>query len=660
MLAGAAMLAAQTRTVGPQGQGITEGDRSVFLGSLGIGAPLLSNESRLLPFWKQMVPFQGSADPVGNYVVMCGMLDSIGTDQGPTPYIGYELVSKIGCGALLSNTWGSIWPNAYNLSPSYSGGAALTPATASGSGGVFTYLPNGRVFVIPDGGSVTESPVDPTRTTGFQKVRSFYGIRASGGTISVTVSQNGVALTTKTASTTGTAGTIGYIEHVAADGLLTYGAPTIETTASSGQVDYLGSIVYLRSGALVFQFGRGSTGSTEMATVSNANLTYMQDVLGVSLAIHANKGETNAEIDAWYDRIATSMPKTSHVLIGNSPSFDEANDLRIRERMRLKAAERNLCYFDAYQFLKSYAEMQAMGWTEDATHLTTEPRRLQAGWLANRILNFNLSGEVESVSVLNPVTKRDFHHLEIVRNTARRASFDSLFGSSTGTGWTQTLSRGRNAIGWTTATSNAGVDQSSVDLLLDYQLYGYQDAQYRWQMIENFGTCDSVTAKIAFGTNGFPQFTRSTTGFDWEFGFETIASVLTPWVRFELHDGATRYQSPKFYIPIATGGIGYIKGGGQWHNWALTYDGSGGASKRLRCWVSPSFVANTSAKTSKPILVADWQVAPGNPNWFPATSTTSCSWGALIRGAPASSGSLRILSFETDHNARNPMTLLPF
>jgi hypothetical protein len=545
------------------------------------------------------------------------------------------------------------------LVPAYAGGAAVEPAAPAGTDGNWAYLPNGKIFNIPSGGSVTETPASPFRRNGFQNLRVFYGIRSGGGTLTVTVTQNGVALASKNANTgTGTAGGIGYIEFTSADGLTSYGAPSIASAASVARVDGLGCLVYLRSGAIVLNMGRGNSSSTNMSTVPAANFTYLQNVFGLSLAIHASKGETNAEIDLWYDKVAANMPKVSHLVLGNSPSNDDAEDLQSRERQRLKALEKKFVFFDAGEFFRSHAELLTLGWQGDSVHLSPETWRLQAGWLTNRILNLNFSGADGFRSVMNPATQRDLYDVPYLQNTTRRASFDSLFGTSIGTGWTQTLSRGRNQIAWTTTASTSGTDYSAVDLLLDHALYGYNDSFYRWQMIENFGTCETMTVKIACGTDGFPQFTRNKTGYDWEFGFETISSVLTPWVRFEVHDGTTRYQSPKFYLPLATNGEGYIKGGAIWHNWAMKVDGSGTSSpKRFRCWVAPASVASTSAKTGKPILVADWTVTLGTPNWFPSASTAACSWGVLSRGTPASAGNIKLLGFETDNNFRDPAAL---
>ena len=80
-------------------------------------------------------------------------------------------------------------------------------------------------------------------------------------------------------------------------------------------------------------------------------------------------------------------------------------------------------------------------------------------------------------------------------------------------------------------------------------------------------------------------------------------------------------------------------------------------TKRVRCWVSCSKTGNAIQATVKPMLVADWSVTPGVPNWSAPVSYPNLAWGLFVKSAPAAGGNARLLGMEVDHNFHDPSRL---
>lgn len=650
---------------GVSGDGTGIEDPAAFRDALAIQDELFVNETRLHHLFKALFPFAASTDPIGSFVGIGGTLDSMGTESGVLPILTSEFTRRFGLGAVASASFsGANGPSQASFggtvssSPDFTGGAALVSSD-------FTYLPNGQFYRCPSGSTTTESVRDKSITVGFSRLRCFYGRRSGGGTITFTVTQNGAPLTAKNVNTgTGTPGTIGYVDFVLADGLQPYGIPTLVTTHATATNDYLGSYLFLRSGFVPIRLGLGGSTIDQQSVVPLANITDFAAATNLALLLHASKGDGPGDVAAHATRMASALPSVSHLFIGNSPS-DSGVDEADSATMKAVALDNGYAFFDAYLALKDYALMTSLGWDSDTTHLSVEARQYQAGIILNRIFNrFEMLGASASLgSVRSPVGRHEIFN-DFLRNTARRANLSSTNqSSSSGSGWTILKDRGSHDISWTTAPVSG--NWAGTILLERHRMHGAFPMAARWALMETANGSPQISAKIAFGyESGYPPATLDKAGLTWELGYD---SATTPWVRIELHDGASggavgRQVSPKFYLPLnsAAGDSGYVTGGTIWHNWALKYEGNNNStSKRVRVWCSPSHPSNAASYPVKPVLVLDHTFTVGNAAFLPS-GTPFLSFAALCTGAsPAAGGSMQLQTFEVDHNFDRPTGVLP-
>lgn len=636
------------------GDGTAVTNAESFRQNLDLGRDIFFNEGALLPFWKALMPLQTATPTAGTYVSAWGMGDSMGTGSGPAPYVLDALIARYGIGALVSGTLMNVSGlNGVRLNGTVGGSTALHPPGYDGFAD-FTYWLNGRYYRIPSGGTLTETPVEWTTVVGWSRIKFLYGIRSGGGTLTFDVRQNGVTISggSKSANTgAGTAGSIGVLEITAADGLKNHGALSIVATGSVAESHYLGCVVYLEKGGIIpIQAGCGSQTYEGQNTVSAANWTTMRNAVGCTLTLSASKGETQAGITNHISKLATHLPTSSHILLGNTPTaaadFQDIADNQIYRKM---AFANNLLFVNGHDFALSWAWINTNGMGGDLVHLSTDFNRLFGNFIGQRLHRIAPSSTQPNYSGDRLMTYNDWNLRTQVCDTKVWCPLTSdATESAAGTGWTINKAQGIHSLTWT--TSAGGDSVKGIRSREYFPLSADDNLVVGFTLLENFASTSNVSVRLGFGVNDQPGVTIDRVGLYWEFGFD---SSTTPWVRFIIYDtSGNTSTTDKHYLPLASGGTGYRTGGSTPNRWVIRYDGCGSAIKRLRCWVCTEKSGNTSLATEKPLLVCDTKLTLGSIlAFYPPTSQPNiCFQGVIQTSSPASGGSARLLSLWYDRN----------
>lgn len=678
-LLGVASVLAQTKTVGPQGQGIGTGDRSAFLDALGGGAsgktllqsttpgaaretlellspPIVGNEEAIVHFMDQLMDLQTAPYPGdGKYIVVGAGGDSMGTSTGFNPYVSLELQRRFGQGAVASS---------YLAGGNAGGSGQYTTLVTRGAGATevtenFTYLPNGDYYSLTTAGTatVTETPNSSSISAGYTKIRCWYGIRSGGGTLTFTVSQNGVAIPTKSVNTSvGTANTIGFVDFVAADGLVSNGRPTLVVSNATATSHYLGCYMYLGSGFIPVTVGRGGSSYAQALTSPAANLATFAAAMDMRLCFHAVKEEdkTWGNMGLMMDRWAAQHPRCSHVWVGatESPPSSEAQDPASNAAMRAKCLALKMCFVDGQRLLRDHAYLntigpEARGWNEAdnptiegvdyGPHLSLPARRFIATFIVQKVLlGLQVAGGRFSPQTLSQ------ENLGLLNNTQIPISIWAQTSSVVAASpFTQASATDFGRFTLNSAAGTPPVSSGRAGQLgrITPNLYGRTMLRYR---LFDGQLQDNLTVAIACGATGADEAVLGMSNSSWG-GFRIIHGVATlsgqpvPFIRFAVKtSGTAETLSPIIYHSSTTGPAPY--NGGTWsgsseHIYWVELIGNGGSlTKRFRAWHQPCEPTTGAVNTVQRRMIADWS---GDVLSFTGVGFNERLWFAYISGSPA-------------------------
>lgn len=633
-------------------------------GSIRDGLELLSpvvvgHDEAIVHFMDQLIDLKLATYPAdGKYLVVGGGGDSMGTSSGFNPYVCMELTRRFGAGAIASET--------FQGANSFGSGQFATTITPNNLRvqDNFQYLPNGDYYAIPAGGTFTEIPGSANIHAGFVRVRCWYAFRTGGGTITMTVTQNGVSLTPVVVNTSaGAAGSIGYTDFVLAT---PNGKPTLVVTSAGGTAHYLGTYFYLSKGFVPVSVGRGGSSYAQQLTGLATNINTFCEAMSMRLCFHAVKEEDTswANMMTMMDRWATQHPKCSHVWVGATPSPDGEGvglkDLNSNAAMRAKALALKMCFIDGQRLLRSTTYLRTIGsvagygWNEPpsdgngnntlAPHLSQVASRFIASYILNKVLlGLNTAGERFDKTLLSPESMGRPMDLG---TQSYQAVIWAWTMSNVGTNsFTQTSpDLGRMTITVPAGTPAANSGAVGRFLYQSPQLNNRQVYAYR---ISDGALIDNLQAVIMVGganqnDAGLGMTSNNFGGIRIIHGVDTISSTLVPWVRLAVKGVGTSEQlSPKIYHSSATGAAPY--NGGTWRNtenfYWVEYIGNGTSTmKRLRVWHQPVSNGSSESRLSAPRMIADWSatITLGHNQeagaWFGVVSnSTPSSTGAQPR-----------------------------
>lgn len=630
------------------------------------GTTVVGQEEAIVHFADQLIALQTAEYPADfKYLVVGGGGDSMGTATGFNPYVTLEMVRRFGQGCVGS----PFFTGANNMAVV---GGFTTNVTLAGSAAAvnenFTYLPNGDYYSIPVGGSVTELPQSANVLSGFRKVRCWYGRKSGGGVLTFTVTQNGVALTAKTADTgSGTAGTIGYVDFDATDGLVLNGRPSLVVTDATATSHYLGCYMYLNSGFVPVALGRGGSTYAQALSSNAANLATFCEAMDMRLCFHAVKEEDKdwSDMTDMMDRWAAQHPKCSHIWVGATPSPVPSNnqDPESNAAMKAKALALKMCFVDGQILLRDVDWLQTigsevLGWNQsgDGTgpHLSLPARRFIATFIIDKVLlGLNVAG-----GRFSPMT---------VEAGATAALSDTRIPA---TMWAQTLSNvgttnftqtspdmGKLTVNFPSETPGASTGKAGKFMSVGPRLNSR--SVYRYRIADGL-LVENVNAVIMVGgasQNEIVGLGGTYYGFRIIHGLETISGVPVPWIQFAIRGaGASETVSPKIYHTTATDGAG-IYSGGSWISgtenlYWIEFIGMGtSTTKRFRAWHQPTSAASGTDRVGGRRLIADWSGVITLGGSFDA----STYFGVVASATPTATGVARAISlsaFSVDPSPR--------
>ena len=627
--------------------------------------PIVGHEEAIPHFMDQLITLQTTEYPGdGKYLVVGGGGDSMGTETGFNPYVTLEMIRRFGQGAVASSCLSS--------SNNFGTGQSVMTTTLGGSATVlqtFEYLPNGEYFNIPSGSTVTETPNSANITAGYTKIRCWYGIKSGGGTLTFTVSQNGVALTAKNVNTSvGTAGTIDYVDFVAADGLVSNGKPILVVSNATAASHYLGSFMYLGSGFIPVKVGKGGSSYANALTSPAANLATFCAAMDMRLCFHAVKEEDQdwSDMLAMMDRWAAQHPKCSHIWVGAtaSPVASLNMDSESNAAMKAKALALQMCFVDGQRLLRSYAYLstvgpEALGWNESGggtgPHLSLPARRFIATFIIDKVLlGLQVAG-----GRFSPATLENVVNFGLSDSTSRASIWAQSLLTIGATTWTQTTPDfGKLTVVFPNETPIANTGRAEKFMGQVHQMNSRTIFRYK---VTDGSLVDNVNAVLMAGGAGRTELATgmanaSFNGIRIIHGVETISGQLVPWIQFAAKgSGTTETISPKIYHSSASGVAPYA--GGTWRTSAenrywVEYIGSGSSTtKRFRAWHQPTTSGSGETRLPARRLIADWSgtITVGGG------SDPSIYFGVVSSATPTATGAARSISlqsFEVDQSPR--------
>lgn len=649
---GATGATGSTGETGPQGPQGEQGPSGTAYSS---DLPIVGHEDAIVHFMDQLIALQTAEYPGdGKYLVVGGGGDSMGTSSGFNPYVTLELVRRFGQGCVAS----AFFSGANNFG---TGQSVMTTALAGAAAETndFTYLPNGDFFTIPVGGTVTETPNSANIHAGYAKVRCWYGRKSGGGTLTFTLSQNGVALTPKTADTgAGTAGTVGYVDFEAADGLVKNGKPSLVVTNATATSHYLGCYMYLGSGFIPVSVGRGGSSYAQALASNEANLATFCEAMDMRLCFHAVKEEDTdwSDMQTMMDRWSAQHPKCSHIWIGATPSptGDVTTDPASNAAMKAKAMALNMCFVDGQRLLRNVAWLQSIGaatygWNESASgpHLSLPARRYIATFIIQKVLlGLQVAGGRFSPQSLEAA------QMGMISDTSIPATIWAQTSSTIGaTNFTQSTNpdMGKMTFQYTASpapvanTGRAGKFQSLGPMLNARSIYKYR--------LSDGYLVDGVMAVILVGGASQGECIGMTTtgynGFRIIHGTTTISGQSIPYIQFAVKgSGTVETLSPKIYHSSSTGVAPYS--GGTWRAnteniyWVEFIGNGTGTTKRFRAWHQPCATGSSETRVASRRLIADWSgdITVGG------SSDPSTYFGIVTDSSPSVPGGVRSISIQ--------------
>lgn len=624
--------------------------------AIGDDLPIVGHEDAIVHFADQLIALQTAEYPAdGKYLVVGGSGDSMGTATGFNPYVTLEMVRRFGQGCVASAFLSG--------SNNFGTGQSVTTVTLAGSASEanadFTYLPNGDYYVLPTTGTVTETPNSGNITAGFRKIRCWYARKSGGGTLTFTVTQNGVALTAKTADTgSGTAGTIGYVDFDAADGLSLNGKPTLVVSNATATSHYLGCYMYLGSGFIPVALGRGGSSYAQALTSNAANLATFCEAMDVRLIFHAVKEEDTdwSDMQTMMDRWATQHAKCSHIWVGAtpSPSGDTTTDPASNAAMKAKASSLDMCFVDGQRLLRNVAWLQTIGtatygWNESSTgpHLSLPARRFIATFIIEKVLlGLNVAGGRFSPLTLEASRNGMLSDASIPATIWAQTS--STIGS---TNFTQSTVPDMGKMTYQYTASPAPVSNSGrAGKFMSVGPWLNTRSIYKYRISDGY-LIDGVMAVILVGgasqSEAIGMTNTSYNGFRIIHGVDTISGQPVPFIQFAVKgSGTSETVSPKIYHSTTTAAAPH--NGGTWVNstenvYWVEYIGNGSStSKRFRAWHQSMSVSGSTTRLYERRLIADWTgtITVGG------TSDPSTYFGLVTNSAPSAPGGVRSISLQ--------------
>lgn len=627
--------------------------------------PIVGHEEAIHHFMDQLIALQTAEYPGdGKYLVVGGGGDSMGTETGFNPYVTLEMVRRFGQGAVASSCLSS--------SNNFGTGQSVMTTTLGGSASVlqtFEYLPNGEYFNIPSGSTVTETPNSANITAGYLKIRCWYGIKSGGGTLTFTVSQNGVAITAKVVNTSvGTAGTIGYVDFVAADGLVSNGKPILVVSNATAASHYLGSFMYLGSGFIPVKVGKGGSNYANALSAPAANLATFCAAMDMRLCFHAVKEENQdwSDMESMMDRWAAQHPKCSHIWVGAtaSPVASLNMDSESNAAMKAKALALQMCFVDGQRLLRSYAYLntvgpETLGWNEPGggtgPHLSLPARRFIATFIIQKVLlGLQVAG-----GRFSPATLENIVMAQLGSTVTQAQIWAQSLATIGTTNFTQTTPDfGKLTVVFPNETPAASTGRGEKFLSLAPILNGRSIYSYR---LTDGILVDNINAVIMAGGASRTEIAAGMTnasfnGFRIIHGVETISGQTIPWIQFAVKgSGTSETVSPKIYHSTSTGVAPYA--GGTWrtstdNRYWVEYIGNGSSTtKRFRAWHQSCAASSGENRIAARRFIADWSgvITIGG------SSDASTYFGVVSSATPSATGSTRSISlqdFEVDQSPR--------
>jgi hypothetical protein len=614
---------------------------------------IVFNQEAIVHWNDSLIDFQTATYPGdGKFLAVGGGGDSMGTSSGFNPYVTLELVRRFGQGCVASSSLSS--------ANNFGTGQSTTTVTLGGSAASvadnFTYLPNGEYYSIPVSSSVTETPNSANIGAGYTRVRCWYARRSGGGTISFTVSQNGVALTAKTVDTgTGTAGTIGYVDFTSADGLVSGGKPTLVVESTSATTHYLGCFMYLGCGFIPLSLGRGGSSYAQALTSTAANLATFCAAMDMRLCFHAVKEEDEdwSDMLAMMDRWAAQHPKCSHIWVGAtpSPSGDTTTDPASNRIMRQKAGELKMCFVDGQKLLRSVAWLTSIGpltygWNESnvAPHLSLFARRFIAGFIIDKVLmGLQVAGGRFSPATLENAALPMLSDTRISANMWAASTVNGA--SSTFTHTTPDL--GRMTIGYNASTNIPVANTYRAGKIMNLVPSMNTRRIYRYVLMDGHLETGIMSGILIGGGSGQSEISGLTSGSGRALriinGVDIISTHQVPFIQFGIRDsGSTEVVSPKFYHSTATASAPWANGTWRANTeniYWVEYLGNGSStSKRLRAWHQSLAFASSDVGLAPRRMIADWT---GTVTAGGSAADNSVYWGAYTDSSPTTPGGAR-------------------
>lgn len=425
--------AAQTKTVGPNGEGITDpaafkaaislqnvdntsdankpistATQTALDGKLANSAAAVAaagaarferieNFHGLMAFMGELMKLDQSTLAAPKYVGVTAFGDSMASGAYVNGMLYQALAEKYGVGACTSPNLGGF--NANGNTWSYTGGAS-TPAE-------FSQTPGANWLVMPAGStaattlnslfssgrrpsSLANSSYLPPQANfmpmphGVRKVSVYYVKESGAGTIEATLSQTQHTDQVLSADANATAG-MGKLEFTPTDG---FRPMTVTLAASVAQVRVIGIVYWGYGGVIPWSSQSGGSTMTQQAACLSggafkAAYAEFAAELNTTLVIHQQRvpgdasWQTNYPI--FFDALAAlNGGRVSQLVMGEAPIGTEGSPTTtaINAFLRTESNTRGFAYIDQTALLGSYSKIAALGWnitilpsTTDTVHL---------------------------------------------------------------------------------------------------------------------------------------------------------------------------------------------------------------------------------------------------------------------------------------------------
>jgi hypothetical protein len=321
------------------------------------------------------------------------------------------LQTRYGTGAVTTPKFGQA---AIGASWTLTGGAAQ-PVTD------FTYLPSACQITMPagstaqttttflgyDGSSLLDGqfPDEINQrdtvelTTGFTSVRCFYLTRPSDGELTFTLSQSFTDSYTPVVVNCNAALNILYVDIPVLNAAQEL---TILVESANAGCIYIGSVMYRDKGiiSLGSQVG-GSTMTQQNLYIDSGNLFLYKKLcedLGIRLFIHTQRAGGDTAYQANYVKVFDAIDTidlSCSLVLGEAPAVDNTftpNIETINDYLLNQSIVRKYAYFDQNKAVgSSYANLVALGWEGDGTHLSGKAHRYFAGLILEGVNYFRLA-----------------------------------------------------------------------------------------------------------------------------------------------------------------------------------------------------------------------------------------------------------------------------